>query len=945
MKSDLTCPVEITGVSIEQKEAGIVCLLDFVNLSDRVIQSIQMNILCFNEDDERLGGRLVRSSVEGAPNAAFSGSFVPDHVETAARVEAAIEKIWYRDGVVWRREERNVREYEPNLLPAGMELDQLKKVAGDDARGYPRMDDKVWMCVCGRANANSADICMRCGRQRSFVMKHYSFEAIDATEGFRERTRQEKTRETLEANARRQALEEKRKRDKEQKRRKGIKRLIAVLCLFAVCLATYRWAVPFSLRLYGERLHTNGKPADAKRIYEMVERYWPGSSDASIKAQEMEIEIIDSMIADGGENSLRQAVQRAGLAGDEKRLLQAQLALADKLVDLGEDKEAENLLREIDSADAEEKLNALLYRQAQAFKERVDYPNAIALFSEVGEYRDAPRQHEDCIYLLGRQLAREGRYADACAQFEKITGYGDSISMLRSCRYLLAEKQRLEGELEEAAGTFESLGFYENSAENALACHYEAGIRAMESDNLATAAEQFSLAESYKDAEEHFNTCAQILADRALEKQDWESAIGWLLRLPRAETRDKLDAAVYSWAEELLKSGRKNEAAIEFASLGEYEDAAIRYQSIEYEIATQEMEASPEEALLRFEGLKGYLDADSLAQQCRIQLGLRLMDNARYKEAADVFDGLSDSNERENRLKQCRYSWAEACLASNEYEQAASLFSLCGAYQDAEERTRDAKYRSALALEEKGDFAAAAAAYDALGAYSDARTAKERCEDARFKEPYISAQMDLDIGNYIGVINALDGFQEEPLPSRYTDIRALYASACLGQAQELIGLGRPLDALPFLERISGNRSAAKRLNDYVYRIIGRWKDTHGVEYVFRRDGSCRINEQESYFGGNGYEIFVGPEPYPKKAAYSVVSLRGTVLTLKQTDTGKNARLTYLGEPSEAMLADPKASFDTHGAGTDMEADELAQKETVEAGNPAGTEMQEEGAAH
>ena len=64
MKSDLTCPVEIVRVTIQREtedtnENGqILCLIDFFNLSDKVIDSIQMNIICFDAEDQRLGVRL-----------------------------------------------------------------------------------------------------------------------------------------------------------------------------------------------------------------------------------------------------------------------------------------------------------------------------------------------------------------------------------------------------------------------------------------------------------------------------------------------------------------------------------------------------------------------------------------------------------------------------------------------------------------------------------------------------------------------------------------------------------------------------------------------------------------------------------------------------------------------------------------------------------------------
>ena len=88
--------------------------------------------------------------------------------------------------------------------------------------------------------------------------------------------------------------------------------------------------------------------------------------------------------------------------------------------------------------------------------------------------------------------------------------------------------------------------------------------------------------------------------------------------------------------------------------------------------------------------------------------------------------------------------------------------------------------------------------------------------------------------------------------------------------------------------------AAKLLNAYVYQIIGRWKDTRGTEYIFRRDGTCRIAGEERYFGGSNYDISLGDSPYPTSAGYGVVSLRNQTLTLKDRAAGTTLRLTYLG---------------------------------------------------
>ena len=139
-----------------------------------------------------------------------------------ATARGSVEKVWYQDGVIWRREERNVREYTPNALPSGRELDRLRSVAGADAVGYAREDDTVWLCVCGRANRTSDDQCLRCGRERAKTLKAYSFAAIDSTVGRKERMLEEQTRENLRRSSEQTVKEMK---AEQKKRRKQTKRL------------------------------------------------------------------------------------------------------------------------------------------------------------------------------------------------------------------------------------------------------------------------------------------------------------------------------------------------------------------------------------------------------------------------------------------------------------------------------------------------------------------------------------------------------------------------------------------------------------------------------------------------------------------------------------------------------------------------------------------------
>ena len=309
MKSDLTCPVEVVSVAIQREnedtnENGqILCYIEFFNLSDKVIDSIQMNIICFDAEDTRLGGRLVRAGAHGEPRERFNGAFAPEHVDGVARVEALVEKVWYQDGVIWRREERNVREYTPNALQPGRELDRLRSVAGADAVGYAREDDTVWLCVCGRANRTSDDKCLRCGRERAQTLKAYSFAAIDSTVGRKERLLEEQTRENLRRSSEQTVQEMKTEQKKRKKQTRRFKVVIGLLSTAALVLAMARWGVPYGASLYAKDKLDRGLAADAKDIYAFIDRYWTDEFGAKEGMDAAERKIIDGLMNVGTDSA------------------------------------------------------------------------------------------------------------------------------------------------------------------------------------------------------------------------------------------------------------------------------------------------------------------------------------------------------------------------------------------------------------------------------------------------------------------------------------------------------------------------------------------------------------------------------------------------------------------------------------------------------------------
>ena len=920
MKSDLTCPVEVVSVAIQREnedtnENGqILCYIEFFNLSDKVIDSIQMNIICFDAEDTRLGGRLVRAGAHGEPRERFNGAFAPEHVDGVARVEALVEKVWYQDGVIWRREERNVREYTPNALQPGRELDRLRSVAGADAVGYAREDDTVWLCVCGRANRTSDDKCLRCGRERAQTLKAYSFAAIDSTVGRKERLLEEQTRENLRRSSEQTVQEMKTEQKKRKKQTRRFKVVIGLLSTAAIVLAMARWGVPYGASLYAKDKLDRGLAADAKDIYAFIDRYWTGEFGAKEGMDAAERKIIDGLMNVGTDSAYEQAAERAEALGDEQRQQNAIIARARLAMDGGDNDKAETLLTPLaDSEEALALLHELIYKIAAAAKEQLDYPTAIERFASLGDYSDAAAQREDSVYLYGRQLMRAGEYQAACDQFMLVSDVGDAVALIRQCRYALAAEQQKAGEYEAAAELYESLGVYEEAETRAKYCRYMAGVYALGAGELEKAADQLKLAGDYEDAADRFGDAALTLGSAAMEAGDYQTAIHWLEQLPRdAETAKALDGAIYAYADQLEQEGQRETAATEFYSLGSYQDAQARGNALEYALAMEEKAADVESALDRFELLGDYQDARAQAEACRYAIAQKAYEQGQYEEAMEGFEALGDFSDAAAQAQRCRYALAQAAYDRGEYDTAAALYEACGAYLDAEDGVLRARYAAADALFEAGEYELAAKDFSELGSYEDAKQRVAASEDAWLGRTYNSAKLDMELGDYTAVVDELEAYQQSDLPERYADMRDMYEQACLSRAQELIAQNRPLDALPLLEKIPSSKTAQKLMDAYVYQLIGRWKDTRGTEYIFRRDGSCRIDGKEGYFGGKNYEITVGEEPYPTTGEYSVVSVKNKAVTLRGLQSGKTIRLNYLGEPTPKEEAADEGDEDTIG---------------------------------
>ncbi len=115
MRIDLNSPVELVRSEISREE-GLV-RLTLMNLTDRAIDSCEATVRLTDRGGDDAGRQVHRArALKGRPHSAFSMTVPMELPAAAAAVEATIDKAWFEDRDVWRRDPAKETEYEPNTL-------------------------------------------------------------------------------------------------------------------------------------------------------------------------------------------------------------------------------------------------------------------------------------------------------------------------------------------------------------------------------------------------------------------------------------------------------------------------------------------------------------------------------------------------------------------------------------------------------------------------------------------------------------------------------------------------------------------------------------------------------------------------------------------------------------------------------------------------------------
>lgn len=177
---DLSCPIELRGYELLRDDNGSTrAYIRLYNLSEKTVVSYSATTRWYNGlTREDATENITVDEMRVAARSAFKLVHSTQSEFSADHVEMYFSSVGFDDGEVWTPKDGDLVEIGEQPVLEGEEMDLLRAAAGDDAVQFPQVQNKYWRCVCGRINLLETDECVRCGRGRQYVLKHFNARAV-----------------------------------------------------------------------------------------------------------------------------------------------------------------------------------------------------------------------------------------------------------------------------------------------------------------------------------------------------------------------------------------------------------------------------------------------------------------------------------------------------------------------------------------------------------------------------------------------------------------------------------------------------------------------------------------------------------------------------------------------------------------------------------------------
>ncbi len=719
MKIDLNCPVEAWKVTLPTKEDPN-CTVRLFNLSALPVVSVEVTILLSTADGEETARITHRGrSLAGTPGKAFHMT-VPAEVQIRPDVyEVTIEKVWFDNSSVWRREKEGLTEFTPNNLHRSSELTTLRAIAGDMASGYPDQQKGLWVCVCGRPNPDEITTCVRCHREKAEVFARYSRDAIGQVVAAREEELAAKGRETLE-----RASTETQVRGKDHVHRKKKKGglIVAVLCLLMAAVLAYGGFHHLLPRVRYELALREMQAADTLSEREAAEAAFaalPGYRDADEQVERSRHARAMMLLGLDEGDAIPDTVKEADILAAAALLTALRDSSLPATADLRET--IPGHLRLCDEARAE-----IMMQES-----RLD--EAEALYREMGETEHADNLTE-IAYQRAVALLNSSRWAEARTALTALKDYKDCAALIKDTWYYEGTLEMDVGDAEAGLAILQTIPGHRDVDERILRYHYERGEALRTAGRAAEAAEAFYLAIGYLDAADQANECFYVPASVAFETLDYERAAQLFNKiLDYRDAREKWTQAILKAAEKAIAEVRYADAAALLAQLpaDHAEGAALLLDCTYLPAKNAYVRGDYAEAIEGFTAVLGHRDSAEMLKKAQYALAGEYRAKGLTQEAADLYAALGDYEQSAARLRDIRYDRANALVLLGDEEslnEAIAIYTDLADDEDCAEKLSAARFALAGELLDKGEHARAREIYTALGDYEGAADQLKACD-------------------------------------------------------------------------------------------------------------------------------------------------------------------------------------------------------------------------
>ena len=210
-----------------------------------------------------------------------------------------------------------------------------------------------------------------------------------------------------------------------------------------------------------------------------------------------------------------------------------------------------------DYKDSADRINQIALQKVRAAMSAQDYAGALQLLEPIRSLEGAEALRADCIYSLGVLAFNDGDLDRAQAYVDQLAAeypeYDGLPTLRQYCSYSLGNRRAGEAaELtdpneriqayEDAISRFTEAGDYSDSADRILECRFRIGVEQMNAEQFPAAIDTFTQLGDYKQSREYRSDCMFRYAQTHLDGTD-QTAIDYL---------ETLSAEGYEGAQELL---------------------------------------------------------------------------------------------------------------------------------------------------------------------------------------------------------------------------------------------------------------------------------------------------------------------------------------------------------------------------------------------------------